>query len=177
MIQNKNSMNRSIRSEMSNRVPSWFAQSAAACVLSGESLFGSAQRSGPPTHPSESRTQSAQRDGWTDLANRLRLVTSEEALDGKQDGADHRLALASFLAPAASTYARSCSRRAPGQAGHGGSFRGSTCCARSWSDAAGVQVGAMRMPARRCSSAEVATVLLELRPGEKKEEGPREKRE
>ena len=88
MIQNKNSMNRSIRSEMSNRVPSWFAQSAAACVLSGESLFGSAQRSGPPTHPSESRTQSAQRDGWTDLANRLRLVTSEEALDGEQDGAD-----------------------------------------------------------------------------------------
>jgi hypothetical protein len=27
---------------MKNRIPSWFAQSAAACVLSGESLFGSA---------------------------------------------------------------------------------------------------------------------------------------
>ena len=58
MIQNRNSMYCStldpIRGEMSNCVPSWFAQSAAACVLSGESLFGSAQEA---THQSIHQNQ------------------------------------------------------------------------------------------------------------------------
>jgi hypothetical protein len=58
MIQNKKPTDRAIPdgtgSKMSNRVPSWFAQSVAACVLSGESLFGSAQEA---THQSSRQNQ------------------------------------------------------------------------------------------------------------------------
>jgi len=80
---------------MSNRVPSWFAQSAAACVLSGESLFGSAYiiRRRSETKQGERTQQEAgsARDGWVPSIEqkkvRSRSVTSEQALDGEEDGA------------------------------------------------------------------------------------------